>query len=97
MENLLDPSASVAMHGHLADCTTCRAKLNATRELHDRLSRLGEVPISHRSLDGAVMDQILSEQVNLTRRLTIKRRLQLFTVGSLAATLLISVTWAALN
>ena len=94
-EGLLDEAAAQSVQDHLTGCPTCRAEHEATRQLRDRLLAAGDTPIGA-SLDQAVMDRILIQQVELTRRLKMKKRFQLYAAGALAATLLVSLTWAAL-
>ncbi len=94
-EGLLDKASEHAVHEHLAGCSTCRANHEATRALHERLVKLGNLP-AQGGLDQSVMDQILIQQAERARRLTMKRRFQVVAAVALAATLLFSLTWAAL-
>jgi outer membrane lipoprotein-sorting protein len=96
VEGLLDGAAVQAVEAHLADCPACRAEAAATRELHDRLVAAGNVPVDT-SLDRHVMDQIFRQQVTLTKRLTMRRRIRMFGGSGIAALLLIGLTWVALQ
>ena len=96
VEGLLDEQAASAVRDHIAGCADCCAEAKAVRQLHDRLACAGKMRVGT-GLDQAVMDQILIQQVELARRLKMKRRLQLFAGSAIAAMLLISLTWAALQ
>jgi outer membrane lipoprotein-sorting protein len=95
-EGLLDQPAAKAVHDHFSGCADCRTEEQATRQLRNRLLAAGAAPV-RASLDQRVMDQILSRQVELTRRLKMRRQVQMFAWSGLAAALLVSLTWAALN
>ena len=95
-EHLLDDAAAAAVQQHLVDCATCRAEAAAVRRLRGRLLVAGDVSIGA-GLDQAVRDQILIRQVEVTRRLKMKRRLQMFGMSGIAAALLIGITWATLE
>jgi hypothetical protein len=96
VEGLLDDAAVQAVEAHLAACPTCRAEQQDTYRLCERLLAVGNAPIGPH-LDQAVMDRILVQQVELTRRLEMRRPFPVFAVGALAGALLISLTWAALQ
>jgi outer membrane lipoprotein-sorting protein len=96
VEHLLDDAAAEAMKEHLARCANCRAEANATRQLRGRLLAAADTPIGA-GLSQAVMDQILVRQVEVTRRLKMRRRLQVFGMSGIAAALLIGITWVALE
>jgi len=96
VEELLAGPETQAIEEHLADCASCRAEEVAFRRLHGRLLA-AQVVSTGIGMDQAVMDRIFNEQVHLTRRLKVKRRLQLFVTSGVAAALLVSLTWAALR
>jgi len=93
-EDVLDAATAQAVQDHLRACAACRAADEATRGLRDRLMAVGERPI-RTGLDQRVMDRIRSQQVELTGRLKMRRRIQKFGWAALAASLLVGVTWAA--
>jgi hypothetical protein len=96
VEGLMDDAAAKAVEEHLAGCPACRAEAAAIRELHDRLSAAGSAPLDT-SLDRRVMDQIFRQQVALTKRLKMRRRIRMFAGSGIAAMLLVGLTWAALQ
>lgn len=96
VEGLLNEAEATAVERHLINCASCRSEELATRSLRDRLLASGDMPLET-GLDQRVMDQILQEQVELTRRLKMKRRIQMFAGSAIAAALVVSLTWAALQ
>ena len=96
LEGLLDDPATRAVEQHLADCSACRADADAAQRLHERLLAAGDVS-PRASLDQAVMDRIFIQQVELTRRLTMRNRIRVFAMSGIAAALLIGLAWAALQ
>lgn len=95
-EQVLDSGTAQVVQRHLSECSGCRAEAEAIGQLRARLIRAGDAPHARR-LDQSVMDQILIQQVELTRRLKMARHLHVFAMGGIAALLLIGVTWAALQ
>jgi len=95
-EDVLDDDAARAVQDHLAGCPACRAEAEVIRQLRGRLVDAGDVPIGA-GLEQAVMDGILIQQVELTRRLKMERQVRVFVLGGIAAALLFSLTWAALQ
>lgn len=96
VEGLLDGAAVQAVQSHLASCPACQIEAAATRSLHERLSAAGSTSVDT-SLDRRVMDQIFRQQVTLTRRLKMRRRIRLFAGSGIAAALLVGLTWVALQ
>lgn len=96
VEGLLDDAQARAVEEHLAGCATCRTEEIGTRHLRARLQAAGDVPVTT-GFDQRVMDRIFQEQFELTRRMTMKRRIPMFVGSAIAAALVVSLTWAALQ
>ena len=72
------------VEAHLHQCPTCQAKLEDLRHLTGSLKE--SIPGAHRiSLEGRVMDQIITEQAAELRRLKMRKRIQFISAGAAAA------------
>ena len=86
------------MEAHMDECSSCRAELEATRELTARLEREG-LAASPVSLETQVMDRILQQQAVELRRLKMRNRIRVLGIsGAMAAAiamLLVGGFWLA--
>lgn len=96
LEGLLDAVELAAVEEHLTACTVCSAEVHSLRDLRDRLLAVGNSPLTM-GLGSKVMNQIVREQVEQTRRLKMRRRIQKLVASAAAALLLVSLTWAVLH
>ena len=96
LEGLLGDEELAAVESHLASCDACRSEAQQVQRLRERLLAVGSGPLTM-GLGSKVMHQITREQVEQTRRLKMRKRIQKFVASAAAAVLLVSLTWTALH
>jgi hypothetical protein len=97
IDGLLDADGHNRIESHLAECSACRAELDAVRQLTVRLARHGRAA-PRVSFETAVMDRIVHVQTREIRRLKMRKRFRVLGLSGAAtvtaALLLVSNFWS---
>jgi len=81
LEGTLEDATQV--EAHLRQCASCRAEFDTLQNLCGSLKNTFQ-PAQKATLDGAVMNRIVTEQAAQLRRLKMRKRIQLFGAGAAA-------------